>query len=473
MAQVILKLLSFVLSMLIIRYLGPDEYGQYAAVLAFGGVFVFLADLGLGTYTVRAVARLRDQVDGQVKIEQLLGDVFGLRLILAVVTAGIIIGAALLSQRPPQMILGIALGTIGLVMYAVQGTAEAALAGYERIDIPASAKLVHQIAFLLLAAVALYSGSGYLSLIGANLLGILLMTSICWRGLRRIGVQMRRVALVQWPVLLRASLPFGIIGLTLGLSYKFDSVLLNIYFGDRATGYYNAAYNLVFSAVMLSNVLNTALYPSLARQSMLAADRLPVIYERAMRYLLMTSLPIAVGVWVLSGQLILFLFDADYAPTIPALRWLAWVIPLMFMTEFLGYVILVDGHERRVARSVILSTLTNVGLNLVFVPRYGYLAAAVMTVVTETVLLSQYVFLLKPLMQRIDWSVVLLRPLLAACLMGSVVYVLQGLPLFANVITGAIVYGILLLAFKVVGKDELRFMHNLYSRSLRGAEHPL
>ncbi|MES4792646.1 MAG: flippase, partial [Chloroflexota bacterium] len=104
---------------------------------------------------------------------------------------------------------------------------------------------------------------GYYGLIFANLLGILLMAFLCWRGVHRLGVRAQRPRTTVWPRLLRASIPFGIIGFTLGLSYKLDSVLLNIFRGDTETGYYNAVYNLVFSAAILSNALNTALYPSL------------------------------------------------------------------------------------------------------------------------------------------------------------------------------------------------------------------
>ena len=63
-AHISMKLLSFAFSVLIIRNLGATDFGQYAAVLGFGSVFLFIADLGLSPYTVREVARLRDQPDG-------------------------------------------------------------------------------------------------------------------------------------------------------------------------------------------------------------------------------------------------------------------------------------------------------------------------------------------------------------------------------------------------------------------------
>ena len=306
-AQMAIKLLSFGFSVLIVRNLGAAEYGQYAAVLAFGAMFVFLADLGLSPYTVREVARWRDAPDGMERVSALFGDVLLLRFLLSVLAALLLIATAWLTGRPMVMTIAIALGTLGLVMYSVQGSSDAMLAGFERLDLSAGSKVSYQLIFVLAGAAALLLSAGYYGLIGANLLGIAVMTVICWRGARALGLRPGRARARNWPVLLRASVPFGIIGFTLGLSYKFDSVLLNIFRSDAETGYYNAAYNLVFSTVVISNVINTSLYPSLTRQAASAPHTLPAIYQRALRYLLVLALPIAVGAAALDERSVRFM----------------------------------------------------------------------------------------------------------------------------------------------------------------------
>ena len=134
-AQLAIKLLSFGFSVLIVRQLGAETYGQYAAVLAFGAVFVFFADLGVSPYAVREVARWRDLPDALARTNTLYGDVLGLRFVLSVITAVLLIATAWLTGRPPVMVVAIALGTLGLILYSVQGTAEAVLTGLERLDL--------------------------------------------------------------------------------------------------------------------------------------------------------------------------------------------------------------------------------------------------------------------------------------------------------------------------------------------------
>ena len=122
----------------------------------------------------------------------------------------------------------------------------------------------------------------------------------------------------------------------------------------------------MFSAV-LSNVLNTALYPSSADRPRRAPTSCLAIYERALRYLMILSLPIACGAWALAGPLVAFLLGGPTCP--PSRRCRSSSGHPDVRLEFLGYVVVIQGQERRVACAVLVSTALNVGLNLILVPR--------------------------------------------------------------------------------------------------------
>ncbi|MGB9754678.1 MAG: flippase [Roseiflexus castenholzii] len=459
-SHIAMKLLSFTFSVLIIRNLGATDFGQYAAVLGFGSVFLFIADLGLSPYTVREVARLRDRPDGKERIQALYADVLTLRLILSVIAGILVVSAAILTGRPLLMIGAIAINSLTVLIYAVHGSSEAVLSGYERLDLVAGMQVVNQLAFVTIGGLALWLGFGYYGLIVATMIGVTLMTALVVRAVLRLGVRPGRITWRRWLPLLRAALPFGVIGLTLGISYRFDTVLLNIYGGDAVTGHYNAAYNLIFSLVTLSNVLNTALYPSLSRQSITAPETLPLVYERVLRYLMLVALPVAVGGFIVATPLIGLLFGADYAPAAPLFAILIWVLPLMFLSEFLGYVVVIAGREALVARSIIVSSSINVVANLIFIPIYGVLAAAVITVITEAVLVIQYVWLVRDLLGRMQWGA-LLRVALAVVAMAALVYLTRSLPVLVTIALGGALYGGLLLAMRVVGPDEAAFVRGV------------
>src|SRR5713226_10135915 len=86
-AQFAIKLMSFAFSVLVIRKLGAEAFGQYAAVGAFGAIFIFVADLGLSPYIVREFARWRNTPDGHGRAQRLYGTVIALRLLLSCLAA--------------------------------------------------------------------------------------------------------------------------------------------------------------------------------------------------------------------------------------------------------------------------------------------------------------------------------------------------------------------------------------------------
>lgn len=459
-AQFGIKTLSFVFTVFVVRHLGPEIYGQYMGVLAFGAVFQIFSDLGISPYLVREIARLRDQPDGFAKAGTLYGNALVLRLILAVLTSLTTTGLAWLTGQPLLVVGAIGLNSLSLLLYGIQGASEAALMGFERLDLVSGARVLNQMIFVILGSLALWLGVGFFGLILSNLIGVTVYTYVCWRAVHRFQLFPRRPNWQAWLPLLRASLPFAVIGLALGFSYRYDSLLLS-YRSAEENGLYNSVYNLVFSAVLLSNSFCVALYPTLTRRAATHPESLPSIYARAFRYLMIMSLPIAAGVWALADQIVPFLFGDQYLAAIPALKILIWVLPFMFASEFLGYIVVIAGQENKVARSLLLSTSINVVLNTVLVPQYGYMVAAVMTVVTEVILVGQYVWLLRHTLREMDLHNILTRPVLAIAAMIFALWLLSVWPLLMLVPVGAVVYVLALIGLGVLGKDEVQFFRDL------------
>jgi O-antigen/teichoic acid export membrane protein len=335
------------------------------------------------------------------------------------------------------------------------------LSGLERFDTTARAQVLYQFLVVCAGAVALWFGFGYLGLIIGNIGAVLIFAIVCARAVRANGVAFGAIALSTWLPMLRASAPFALLSLALGLSYKFDTVLIDYFHGATQTGFYNAAYDLIFKCLLFSNILNTTLYPALSRQAASDPASLPASYERALRYLMIVALPLTMALFMLSDQVIPFLFKAEFMPAAPVLMVLIWVVPLQYASEFLGYVILIANRERIVARSVMISSAVNVLANLALVPLFGIRGAAVITVLTEMVLVAQYVWLLRDQLRALDWTRFLLRPLLAALAMGTALWVLAPLPWLARALLGGAVYVTLLLVSRTLGREEVAFMRSL------------
>ncbi|WP_352427939.1 flippase [Thermoflexus sp.] len=453
-----IKALAFAFSVWVVRRLGQEAYGLYATALAYVAAFAVLSDWGLAPYLVREIARDRRQA------WELLPEAIGLRFLLATGTIGLILGVARWNGQPAVLLIGIALASLTLILYAVQGPLEAALQGLRRLDLVSAAGVVQQILFVGLGTGALLAGMGFYGLIGASLIGLGAALGVTAGAARAMGlVRIRAPRWRTWPLLLRAGLPFGLIGLAVNLSYKVDTILLSLWWPPGIVGWYSAAYNLIFSIAILSNAINVALYPSMAALTDPVA--LGPVIRRALGYLWALSIPFAVGGWILADRLIPALYGPAFVPSIPAFRVLMGVVPLMFLSEYLGYVILVRDREWVAARSLILSTAFNVTANLILIPRYGLMAAAWITVLTELLLVGQYAVLLH-IVREAFWDPNRFgKPLLAAATMGVTLWMGQGLPLPALVAVGGLTYGLALWGLGVMGPAEWRLLGQALRRA--------
>ena len=99
--QVLEKLTSFLLVVIITRYLGDIGFGKYSLAFAFIGIFVALSNLGLTTYLFKEISK-----DNSIT-KKILGNVLGLRFAIMVVVSIIAMSIAWVWSRTNEIYLAV------------------------------------------------------------------------------------------------------------------------------------------------------------------------------------------------------------------------------------------------------------------------------------------------------------------------------------------------------------------------------
>jgi O-antigen/teichoic acid export membrane protein len=131
----------------------------------------------------------------------------------------------------------------------------------------------------------------------------------------------------------------------------------------------------------------------------------------------------------------------------------------MFLSEFLGYVAIVVGRERLAARANWVASLVNVALNLALIPVFGVMAAAIVTVLTETALVAQFFYDLRADGLLAERRATYGRTLVAVGVLLAGLLAIHSLSLPVLMVGGAaaIVYITSAAALGAVGRQEARF----------------
>jgi O-antigen/teichoic acid export membrane protein len=458
--NLVLKALSFMFGILVIRRLGDNRYGQYATVLAFVGLFQIFAEMGITQYVMREIARDRSQT------KKYFWNLIALRLLLAFANMLIIPVLAKLYGYEPDLVLGTFLYTLTFIFAAIEAAFLATLTANEHLEYISIINVSGQIAFMILGSIFLFGNLGFLWLVIAGPMTYSVRLGIGVWAVRKHKLLPRPVSITPqiWPELLQAGVPFGIIALTVTIANSIDTVMLSKSQPDYVVGWYNVAYGLILSLTFLTNGFKDAIVPSLTRAHADGPSTARVWYHHTTRFFLAFSIPLAAGGMLLASKIIVFLYTDEYLPAALAFGILAWDIPFLMYAGFCGRMTTVISEEKAAARIYTVNALANVVLNLIMIPLYGMIGAAIVTVVTDIISALQFYWLLREKLLPPSMKSHLIRIVLASFVMSLSVWATNNFNLFVQTLIGALVYFIMILMLRLPDETEWGWIRNSISK---------
>jgi O-antigen/teichoic acid export membrane protein len=142
----------------------------------------------------------------------------------------------------------------------------------------------------------------------------------------------------------------------------------------------------------------------------------------------------------------------------PSLRILAFGIVFLFANSAFYAMLNAMNRQHLNAWATGIAAAINIGLNLIFIPLYGYLAASTTTVLTEAALCGAGWWFVQRTRPELRLPVLALgwRILLAGALMGAVLYPLRAFSIFLSAPAGLIVYLVAIYLLRAIDPEEWR-----------------
>ena len=178
----------------------------------------------------------------------------------------------------------------------------------------------------------------------------------------------------------------------------------------------------------------------------------------------MVMLPIAVGATLLSNDFILLFFKEGFLASVNVLSILIWALVPYTINITLAHALIASNNQKINLRSLLISMICNVILNLLLIPRFSFLGAAMATLISICIFLSlQYGFISKNLF-RLNFFQIAGKPVISAALMGMIILLLRQLSLFSIVSIAALTYVLFLLTLRVFSPTDIQLFRRLWER---------
>ncbi len=433
-AQMLSFLLAFFYTIYYANYLGAAGFGMLSAALALAGILTIFTDLGLSSLTVREVARDKDLAS------KYMGNTTIIKLIFSGLTllATFIIVQLFVHDHTTAMVMYII--TVALILNVISGTFSSVFQAYEKMEYQSVATVLTSILMFAGVYIAIFYKADIMTFamvyLVINFIILIFNVVIC---LWKFAVPKFEVDFAFWKALIMEAYPLAIASIFAIIAFKIDTIMLAFISGDVATGLYSAAYKLLEALMFIPSVYATAILPVFSKFHVSSHDSLQFSYVKSFKYLSMLGLPIAVGTTLLADQIISLIYRNGFADATIVLQILIWAIPIIFVSYVLGASITSINRQHETVRISFLCMLLNVGLNIVLIPTYGYIGAAVVTVITELSLFLFYFHLISKHLYRIKLREVLGKPIIASLVMALFI-ILVKTNLFVVIIMATVIY---------------------------------
>ncbi len=438
-ASIIQKFISLGYVVYYFRTLGKLGTGDFEPVRSAIPIVLLLVDFSLSVVLTREIGRSPNQA------ARFLGNVLSLKFILAAVGLIAITVLSLTAEfdAVTRRLIPIAGLVVALDMFTMAFTAT--LRGLQIFRYEAIGIVLTQLATVAFGITSFSFGWGLPGLMFSLVAGsVVNFTYILFMLRRKLGSLPRPswdAAIIK--KFLIVALPILAAALLAKLFTYTDRYLLLTFADKSAFAVYSAAHKAPFALEFIAAAFAASLLPAMSNYYLRARDELRRVFHHALRYLLLISVPLAIGIFVLAQPLIVKLFGRSFTEAITPLRIMIVALPFIFLNFPVGSFLIATNRQIWNTINLGVAVVINISLNLLLQPRLGVNGAAIAVLATYIVLFTLgmiQVYRVSRLNTR-ELVIVLLQALTAAAIMALPIGLLQRTfsPYFL-VIPGGILY---------------------------------
>ncbi|MBI1922667.1 flippase [Candidatus Poribacteria bacterium] len=385
-AQAMSKVVSFVTFIWLARYLSETDFGALNLAFSYWTIVLGFTEGGTGALVIREVARNRNLSMNYLTSVVVFKGLFSGILFLVTAALGPKLGVlAGQTKFSTVLVLGIGLTASQVVWYSFI----VLFRGHQAFRFEALISVIgtatHALSMITGISLGLpLVGLAYLMTMGHVVLAVL--TGLIYA----IKIEPLRPHF-QWDFtirFLRASLPFAMAYIAGNLTFRIDAILLSAMVGDMALGIYAASTRLVEQGMFVTSAALITVYPLLSAAFPIHRNRISLVSEKSLKFIILVAMPMASLTAGSALQIITLLYGGKYLST-------ATIFPLLVLWFFVWsaktvtvVVLQAVNSEKTVAFQSMCGLVVNIGLNVLLIPSYSFVGAAVSNLASELLMLG-------------------------------------------------------------------------------------
>ncbi|QLK26364.1 oligosaccharide flippase family protein [Natrinema zhouii] len=376
-----------ILLLVLTRALGPESYGLLALALSIFSFSRFLSESGLPWAAARYIAA--DNDDASERAVAAVVESWILVVVASVIVAvALAIGAEFIATLVGEAGLGglLLVGSAYVLFYTLYRYNRGILQGYEAITATAKLHAIKGLLTLLFVTVAVLLWRtptaaivGYVLAFGiATLLGHWMVWQVS--GLERSSIT--RDSDVRLNIL-RYNVPLSVTRLSAEVDGHLDVILVGALTNPTQVAFYTIGKQISQFTRVPAASIGFALSPSYGAETAEGrTEAATSVYQESLSKTLTLYVPVCVGLFVVADPAIVTVFGEGYAGGVLVVQVLSLFVLFEALENISGPALDYLGRARSRAVLKAITSIANVVLNVLLIPRFGAVGAAIATVIT-------------------------------------------------------------------------------------------
>lgn len=390
LAQAFVRIIGFFYTIFLARNLGVSDFGLYSLSLAYFSIVSSFSDFGFNRFLIREIAQDSGKSWG------IIWNVLMLRLtIVSVFFAFFAVGIYLLDPDKIRVSI-ILLASLAVLPQAIALTFDGIFIALQKLQFSAISAVALSFSTVIFGLFFINHGLGVMGAVNALILGqIIYAATLGFILYKHQGFNLSSVTVILLKKAFLGSLPYGLLGILGLLYFRIDTILLSYIKGSFETGIYGAAYKFLEAVTFIPSAFSMALFPVMARVHTSSPKDIRKLYFKSFQLMLVLGFIVFLGYFLILPEIIKIVLPS-YLSSIAAIKILSLSIPFMFIhTPAVVVLLSTDKYLKTVLKLSILTLIFNIGTNLIFIPKFGFIAASWVTVVSEVLSFAIFFYVIK------------------------------------------------------------------------------
>lgn len=365
------------------RVLEPDGVGLFNFANTYANWFALFAALGIPYYGIREIAKIKDDIKEQTKF---VSEIVSISIISTLICSIVLLSTLFfIPQLNENYIVFLA---ASIVLYFTPLRTEWFFSGREEFAYITLRSLIIKTISVILLFEVVRTKDDLISYVILYALSII--ANDIWNFIKiyRLGVRLYFTLAVRKhvkPLIILFSSNIAIYVYT-----ALDTIMLGFLNDYSEVGYYNCATHISKALIPIVTSLAAVALPRVAQyRDAGMMDQLNILVNKSFSIVAFLSIPIAFGVISVAPVFVPLFFGDQFFGTIIPLQIIILTVIVVGFNNLTGIQVLLGfSMDKYFLYSILAGTVSSFSVNLILIPYFGAIGAAISSVIAESVVLS-------------------------------------------------------------------------------------